>query len=122
MTEPRKLRVLVVEDEAIVAMFIEDTLAELGHQAVAIAGRMDKAADLAKTLDIDLAILDVNLNGEHTYPLAEILSGRNIPFVFATGYGRASLSERWTDATMVQKPFQSRELAAAIAQARAAKR
>lgn len=119
MSDPKKLRTLVVEDEAIVAMFIEDTLSELGHQVVATAGRMDKAEELARTLDLDLAILDVNLNGERTYPLAEILTARGIAFIFATGYGRTSLDERWSDAAMVQKPFQARDLAAAIAAARA---
>lgn len=119
MSEPVKLRTLIVEDEAIVAMFIEDTLSELGHEVVAIAGRMDKASELARTLDLDLAILDVNLNGERTYPLAQILSERGISFIFATGYGRASLDGRWNDAPMVQKPFQARDLAAAITAARA---
>lgn len=114
MSEAKNLRTLVVEDEAIVAMFIEDTLLELGHKVVAIAGRMDKALDLARTVELDLAILDVNLNGERTYPLAEILTERGVPFIFATGYGRSSLEERWSDAAMVQKPFQSRDLAAAI--------
>lgn len=114
MSETKSLRVLVVEDEAIVAMFIEDTLEELGHRAVAVAGRMDKAAELAGSVEADIAILDVNLNGEQTYPLAEILSKRGIAFIFATGYGRGSLNERWRDAPMVQKPFQARDLAAAI--------
>lgn len=110
------LKVLVIEDEAMVAMLLEDMLLDLGHQVAATAGRMDHAMKLATDLPVDLAILDVNLNGEQTYPLAAILAARLIPFVFATGYGAAGLKEEWRGVPALQKPFQASELAEAISQ------
>jgi DNA-binding response OmpR family regulator len=112
------LRILVIEDEAMVAMLLEDMLIELGHQVVATAGEMDQAVKLASELAVDLAIVDVNLHGEHAYPLATILAGRRVPFFFATGYGAAGLKREWRGVTALQKPFQARELAAAISRAR----
>ncbi|MGA2127356.1 MAG: response regulator [Xanthobacteraceae bacterium] len=112
------LRILVIEDEAMVAMLLEDMLIELGHQVVATAGEMHRAVKLASELTVDLAIVDVNLHGEPAYPLATILTGRRVPFFFATGYGAAGLKQEWRGVTALQKPFQARELAAAISRAR----
>ena len=92
-------------------------LADLGHQVAATAGRMDHAMRLANELPIDLAIIDVNLNGEQTYPLATLLASRQIPFVFATGYGADGLQEEWRNIPVLQKPFQLIELAEAIVRA-----
>lgn len=111
------LKVLVIEDEAIIAMLLEDMLADLGHQVVATAGRMPQATKLASELPVDLAIVDVNLNGEQTYPLAAILTARRVPFVFATGYGLAGIREEWRGVPTLQKPFQAWELAEAISRA-----
>jgi DNA-binding response OmpR family regulator len=66
-------RVLIIEDEGMVAMLLEDMLTNLGYEVVAIAGRMERAAELVTRADIDVAILDVNLNGELTYSLASAL-------------------------------------------------
>ena len=77
-------RILVVEDELMIRMLLEDMLGELGYTIAAEAGRMDEALQAAKNAEFDLAILDVNLNGETTAPVAEALaargSGRGIPF------------------------------------------
>jgi CheY-like chemotaxis protein len=100
----------VVEDEAMVAMLLESMLQELGHEVVAIAGKTHEAARLATEAPIDLAVLDVNLNGEFTYEIARLLQTRGIPFLFATGYGNAGLSPEWRDVPTLQKPFQLREL------------
>jgi CheY-like chemotaxis protein len=104
------LRVLIVEDEAMIAMLMEDMVAELGHEVVATAGRIDDAARLVADGAFDFAVLDVNLNGERTYTLADMLKARGIPFVFATGYGASGLDLAWKDAPTLQKPFQSRDL------------
>lgn len=109
-----KLRVLIVEDEAVVAMLLEDMLGDLGHEVVATAGRLDKALELAREAPIDIAVLDVNLNKQFTWPVAQILAERGVPFAFATGYGAAGLAEEWRGHTVLQKPFHQRELAAAI--------
>jgi CheY-like chemotaxis protein len=108
--QTRNFRVLVVEDEGMVAMLLEDMLADLGHQVVATAGSIERAGEIVADTSFDLAILDVNLNGHHTYPLAETLRQRGIPFVFATGYGRSGLEEKWKDTPVLQKPFTEQDL------------
>lgn len=117
MVSASALKVLVVEDEALIAMMIEDILIELGHSIVATAGRFDAALDHASKRTFDLAVLDLNLNGERTDAIAGALRARGIPFVFATGYGSAGVQDEWRDVPIVQKPFQPRELARAIDQA-----
>jgi DNA-binding response OmpR family regulator len=107
-------KVLIVEDEGMVAMLLEDMLADLGHEVVAIAARMDRAAQLISEASADVVILDVNLNGEQTYPLASTLASQGIPFIFSTGYGSAGLKEEWRSAAALQKPFQARELERAM--------
>jgi CheY-like chemotaxis protein len=108
------LQILIVEDESMVAMMIEDMLEDLGHKVIATSGRMPDASKLVSDASADLAILDVNLNGEETYPLADSLAARRIPLIFATGYGNSGIKAEWSGVPVLQKPFQSRELAEAI--------
>lgn len=104
-------RVFVVEDEMMVAMLIEDMLGELGCEIVGPAGRIEDALAIVGEAAIDAAVLDVNLNGQETYPVADILKRRGIPFIFATGYGVGGLAERFSTTPVLQKPFQQRDLA-----------
>jgi len=104
------LRVLLVEDENLVALLLEDMLAELGHTVVGPVGRLDKALEMAQREAFDVAILDVNINGGEVYPIAEALSARGIPFVFSTGYGKKSLPAPYSDRPALQKPFQRHDL------------
>src|SRR5258706_10728903 len=115
------LRVFVVEDEAMVSMLIEDTLADIGCSVAGTAARLDEAMDKATSLDFDLAILDVNLNGVRAYPLAEVLAKRGIPLVFATGYGAAGIPYALRYFSLLAKPFQQRDLESALANALACK-
>ena len=85
------LRVLVVEDENLIALLLEDMLAELGHTVIGPVARVKKALDMIQREEIDLAILDVNINGEETYPIADVLAARDVPFFFSTGYGKKGL-------------------------------
>ena len=78
-------RVLVIEDEALIAMLLEDQLAELGCEIAGVAARFDDALEKATALAFDVAILDVNLSGKESFPIAEALRARGMPFVFATG-------------------------------------
>jgi len=118
MTGQGSLKVLIVEDESLVAMLVEDVLLDLGHEVVATTGRLDKATQSARELAIDFAIVDLNLNGQRTDAVALILQERGVPFIFATGYGAAGVPEGMSDRPVLQKPFQPYELAAAIAKAR----
>ncbi len=107
-------RVLVVEDEVLVAMMIEDYLEDLGCFVVGTASRLQEAVEMARNLELDVAILDVNLKGELSYPVAEMLVSRNLPFVFSTGYGTAGLPGNLCGATVLSKPYDPEHLAAAL--------
>ncbi|HYF55567.1 MAG TPA: response regulator [Salinarimonas sp.] len=108
-------RALVVEDEIMVAMYVEDLLVELGFEVAGIATGLDQALPLARTGDFDFAVLDINLSGELSFPIAQELRRRGIPFLFASGYGSRGLSEEFRTAVRIQKPFLSQDLARAIA-------
>jgi CheY-like chemotaxis protein len=99
-------RILVVEDELMIRMLLEDMLGELGYTVTAEAGRLEEALQAAKTADFDIAILDVNLDGEPVSPVADALVARGTPFVFATGYGERGLPEPYRDRPTLKKPFQ----------------
>ena len=103
-------RILVVEDEILIGMLLEDMLGDLGYQVAAMASRIEEALTLAQEVDADAAILDVNLNGQEVYPVADILAGRGIPFVFATGYGERGLPPAHQQRPTLQKPFQQATL------------
>jgi CheY-like chemotaxis protein len=101
------LRVFVVEDETLVAMLLEDMIADLGGVVVASAARRDRALEIARdrTVAMDVAVLDVNLGGEEAFPVADALAERGTPFVFSTGYGGNGLPEPWRLRPILQKPF-----------------
>jgi CheY-like chemotaxis protein len=108
------LRVFLVEDEAMIRMLVVDMLEELGHIAAAEAGRLDQALQLARSTDFDVAILDVNLDGEIITPVAELIEGRGLPIIFATGYGAAGVPEEFRDRPTLQKPFEFKALETAL--------
>jgi len=111
----RRLRILVVEDEMLVAMNIEDMLLDLGHEVAGIASRLAPALALAGEASIDAAMLDVNLAGESSFPVADLLAERGIPFVFATGYGPQGIEERHRGRPLLQKPFRASDLGPVLA-------
>jgi CheY-like chemotaxis protein len=106
--------VLVVEDEMLVAMMLEEMLKDLGYRVIK-AARLAKAASLAATEPIAFAILDVNLAGMASYPVAEELRRRGIPFVFATGYAPGSLRAEFQDCPVLRKPYMARQVQQALA-------
>ena len=106
-----------VEDEMMVAMLIEDMLDELGYSIVGPFAHIDEALEAARELQFDAALLDFNLNGKNTYPVAWTLRERNIPFLFATGYGSSILNSNFMGIPLLQKPFQQRDLAWALRRA-----
>lgn len=116
------LRVLLVEDEAMVAMMLEDMLGDLGCEIVGPAASVARALELAGDAALDGAILDVNVGGEAIYPVAEALTARGVPFVFTTGYGATDIDARFAGAPALQKPFSPPSLYDALADAVAARR
>lgn len=109
------LRVLVVEDEMTIALLMEDMLVELGHEVVDLAMRLPQALELAKAADFDLAILDVNLDGRMSFPVAEALDARGLPYIFVTGYGSAGVDPAYRKNSIVmKKPFDLTDLQASI--------
>lgn len=108
------LRVLVVEDEAMIAMLLEDMLSDLGCVPVGPAYNAEQALKLIQSERFDAAIVDVNLGGERTTPVAEALHGKAIPFFFATGYGPAGIGGEFSRQLVLTKPFRQCELAAAL--------
>lgn len=98
-------QILLVEDEALITMLLEDILDDLGCRVSASAATLREALDLAKTVDASAAILDVNLGGDPVFPVAEQLVARNIPIVFASGYGVSGLPDKWQRFPTLPKPF-----------------
>jgi CheY-like chemotaxis protein len=97
--------ILVVEDEMLNLMMIEDILTDLGGAFVSATATVDKALALIERQVFDAAMLDLNLNGIKSYPVAETLAARGVPFVFATGYSEHALGERYRGRPMLKKPF-----------------
>jgi CheY-like chemotaxis protein len=110
------LRVLLVEDEVMVALLFEEMLSEFGREVVGPVAHLGKAAEMAQREALDVAILDVNINGKEVYPVAEALAARGIPFIFATGYGKGGLRAPYGDRPTLQKPFLRRDLHALLAE------
>jgi CheY-like chemotaxis protein len=98
-------RILIVEDESLVAMMIEDMVIELGHTVAGIAARLKEGLQMAEQGEIDFAILDMSLNGERSLPIAEALDARGVPYVFATGYGAGGVDGAHRQALTLSKPF-----------------
>ena len=107
-------RVLVIEDESMVMMLLQDMLEDIGCVVVGSASRIADATEKARSLAFDVAILDVNLNGERTFPIGAMLAERGVGFVFATGYGTASLPPGLAGTPVLQKPFQQEDLERAL--------
>jgi len=104
------LKVLIVEDEIIVSMLLEDMLEEFGCQVVGPANDVAAALELVRTAPLDAAVLDVNLNGAKSYPIADALRERGVPFAFASGYGAAGLDEGYQQTPTLAKPFRQADL------------
>ena len=106
----RGKKVLIVEDEALIAMLFEDILEDTGCQIVGPAMNIRQALELAESAEIDLAVLDVNLNGEPSFPVATLLDSHGVPIVFSSGYGTQGLPAEWQDRPTLPKPFTSDEV------------
>jgi PAS domain S-box-containing protein len=99
-------QVLVVEDEALVAMALRESLSELGYAVIGPFSRMSEAILALRSSRVDAAVLDVNLGGEVVYPLADVLAADHVPFVFVTGYGADEIERRFASVPVLQKPIE----------------
>jgi DNA-binding response OmpR family regulator len=109
-----RCRVLVVEDEAMIAMLVEDMILDFGSEVVGPASKIEDALALAQDADLDAAILDVKVGEAVVFPVADRLRERGIPFIFASGYGSATLPTRFVGSPTLPKPFSYDLLAEAL--------
>lgn len=110
MTPEPAFRVLVVEDEPMIAMVVEDSIEMLGFEVVGPVAQHDEALALADAGDFDCAILDVNIRGGTSYDVAELLLSRGCPFVLATGYSDWSIPQHLVGEKRLAKPYSSRQI------------
>ena len=106
--------VLVVEDEMLVLMTIESMLADLGCESVAAAATAAQALELTKSRVFDIAMLDLNLNGDQSYAVADALVAQGVPFVFSTGYSDDGMRDDYRDRPMLRKPYQQGAMASIL--------
>jgi CheY-like chemotaxis protein len=106
-----KIRILLVEDEALVALAMQETLNDLGYQVVGPFARNSDAMEIIGREHIDGAVLDLNVGGEPVYPVADALADRHVPYLLVTGYGTESIDDRYRSAPTLQKPVESQSLA-----------
>jgi two-component SAPR family response regulator len=107
-----------VEDEPLVAMNLSTSLVELGFHVIGPYSTLAKAAAAAVEIELDAALLDVNLSGKAVYPVADILASKNVPFAFITGYGTEALPNKYANAPVLQKPIDQETLQILLAQNR----
>lgn len=107
----------MLEDEVIVAFLIEDMLTGMGYEVVGPVFDLQSAIDVARDGDFGFAVLDVNIGGKRSFPVADILCERDIPFIFATGYGAQGLIDPHRSVTTLKKPFTAEQLQRALQEA-----
>ena len=115
MSQATTLRLLLVEDEAMIAMMAEDMIEGLGHSVGHTAATLADALDACATMTFDAALLDVNLNGDSSMPVAVALKARNCPFAFTTGYGAGGVDAEHRDMPVLSKPYALADLEATLA-------
>lgn len=116
----RDLKVLLLEDSELIAMHMEEMLADAGCDVVATLDTVAGALDFIRSNSVDAAVLDVNLRGEKVFGVAADLKSRGIPFVFSTGAGERFIPPQFDAAPHLSKPFEAEELWIALARARRA--
>jgi len=102
--------VLVIEDEMLIFMMIEDMLADLGCESIAAASTTGQAIKLIDLKVFDAAMLDLNLNGIESYPIADALAVRGVPYFFSTGNSQSDVKDGYRDRDVLKKPFTFQQL------------
>ena len=109
-----RMRVLIVEDEALVAMMVEDAVESAGHDIAAVVSNITDAVAAVVRGDFDVALLDMNLHGQKAHALPVTLKARGTPFAFVTGYSQSGILDKFADAPVVTKPFRFEDIAKAL--------
>jgi CheY-like chemotaxis protein len=107
-------RILVIEDEGMIAMLLKGMLEAIGCEVVGVAARLPDALSKIGTLSFDAALLDINLAGTLSYPAADEMLKSGTPFIFTSSYGKAALPAGMQDAPLLSKPFMTEHLEAAL--------
>jgi DNA-binding response OmpR family regulator len=113
-TDTAERRILVVEDEALVAMLVEDALVDAGFAVLGPARSVAQALEMLRAETPDAAVLDLNLGGENSLSVADALAARGIPFLVATGYGAAGLPAHLRHIPVLPKPYDPADLTVAV--------
>ena len=103
-------RVLVCDDNLLMADVVAEFLRECGFEPMGPVGRLESAMQMARERALDGAVLDINLLGRPVFPVCSILSARRIPFIFLTGYPQAAIPIEYRSAALVAKPFEPNEM------------
>lgn len=109
------MRILVVEDSPVTATATEDWLTAQGHQPVGPAFRLSTALTLVDAVELEGALVDLNIRGEKSYPVMERLAARGVPFIITSGYAYSQLPDQWQDRPRLPKPYTEAALANAVA-------
>ena len=102
--------ILIIEDEMLILMMIEDMLADLGCESIAVASKIGQAITLIDDQVFDAAMLDLNLNGMESYPIADALAARDVPYFFSTGNSLSNVKDGYRDQGVLKKPFTFEQL------------
>lgn len=103
-------KVLIVEDESLIAMLVEDMLMELGYEVVGVASSLKEGETMVTSKTFDAVLLDVSLQGEKSFPIAEMLEKKGIPFVFSSGFDSTEIGANFSSRPLLRKPFKLSEL------------
>ena len=114
-------RIFIIEDEFMLVMLLEELLPTLGYEVAGTAASLEQALEQLPALETDMAVVDVNLAGTESFPVADALRERGIPFLFTTGYGQQGLPERFANTPVLAKPFRRHDIEAALAGLQAAR-
>lgn len=108
-------RIMIIEDEVLIGVLLEDMLIDLGYAVAGTASNINDALARVGADDFDAAVMDLNLNGSSSLPVADALMARGLPLLFVTGYGQTSLPPKYKAVPVLEKPFRQEGLAAKLA-------
>lgn len=112
---PADAHILVIDDEFLVLWALQDSLERLGFRHIRTAANVGNGLELVEDDQFAFAFIDVNLGGQKSFPIAQALDDKGIPFAFVTGYGRAGLDGHYRDATVLTKPVTPKAISAVVA-------